>query len=132
MPSYTLFCPCLDTSPRIARDFVASVLRAQQLDDLVEPATLCTSELVTNACVHAKGIGSLVRLAIDASDVRVTVYDGEQSPPVMQQGYDGEGGRGMWIVDAVTEGRWGTDAEAPLALGDLNGKGVWFELISPN
>ncbi|XES00742.1 ATP-binding protein [Streptomyces sp. S1D4-11] len=56
MPEYTLFCPPLETSPHIARDFVASVLRAQRLDDeLVDAATLCTSELVTNACVHAKG-----------------------------------------------------------------------------
>lgn len=130
--SYTLFCPPLDTSPRIARDFVASVLRAQRLDDFVDPAALCTSELVTNACVHAKGIGSLLWLAVESSGVRVTVYDGEQSPPVMRHGYDGESGRGMWLVDALTEGRWGTAPGAPLGLGDVNGKGVWFELVSPN
>ncbi len=35
----------------------------------------------------------------------------------MRNGYGGESGRGIWIVDAVTEGRWGTDAGAvPLAL----------------
>ncbi|WP_405861640.1 ATP-binding protein [Streptomyces sp. NBC_01515] len=56
MPSYTLICPPLDTSPHIARDFVATVLRTLELDRaLVDDAILCTSELVTNACVHAKG-----------------------------------------------------------------------------
>jgi hypothetical protein len=37
-------------------------------------------------------------------------------------GYDSESGRGMWLVDALTEGRWGTEPGAPLGLGDVNGK----------
>ncbi|WP_251016095.1 ATP-binding protein [Streptomyces sp. ISL-99] len=127
--SYTLFCPSLDTTPRIARDFVASVLHSQQLDDLIDAAAMCTSELVTNACVHAKGIGSLLWLAIEAAHIRITVYDGTQELPVMKDlDADGEGGRGLWMVDVLTDGRWGAAPGAPLGLGGVAGKGVWFEL----
>ncbi|WP_455352646.1 ATP-binding protein [Streptomyces sp. SYSU K217416] len=127
--SYTLFCPPLETSPRIARDFVASVLRSQQLDALIDAATICTSELVTNACVHAKGIGSLLWLSVATARIRVTVYDGDAQPPVIRDmDADGEGGRGLWMVEVLTDGRWGAGPGAPLGVGGRDGKGVWFEL----
>ncbi|MFK4064442.1 ATP-binding protein [Streptomyces sp. NPDC029674] len=128
--TYTLFCPPLETSPRIARDFVASVLRSRRLDGLVDSAALCTSELVTNACVHAVGVGSLVWLSVVASGVRVTVYDGAPDDlPVMREGYDAESGRGLWLVDAMSGGRWGSGPGAPFGGGGARtGKGVWFEL----
>ncbi|MEE1765833.1 ATP-binding protein [Streptomyces sp. SP18BB07] len=123
MPKYALDCPPLDTTPRIARDFVASVLRALRLDALADDAVLCTSELVTNSCRHAKSSGAhLLLIAGPEGPVRVTVYDDDRTPPSLHQGYDGESGRGLWIVDTVTEGRWGTEA-----LG-ASGKGVWFEV----
>ena len=114
--TYTLFCPPLDSSPHIARDFVTSVLRALGLDALVDAAALCTSELVTNACVHAKGGGSVLWLAVETWRVRVIVYDGDESPPVMRELTPGgweEGGRGLYLVDALTEGHWGTAAALP-------------------
>ncbi|MFJ9583705.1 ATP-binding protein [Streptomyces acidicola] len=129
MPEYTLRCPPLDTTPRIARDFVTSVLSALGLDALVDDATLCTSELVTNSCVHAKGTGAVLLLTAECEAVRVTVYDEDRTPPALREGYDGESGRGLWIVDALTEGRWGTELPAPrLGLDGSEGKGVWFEL----
>jgi hypothetical protein len=61
--------------------------------------------------------------------VRVTVYDGDRAArPRLLEGYDAESGRGLWLVDTVTGGRWGTEADAPL---DGGGKGVWFELGRP-
>lgn len=131
MPEYTLFCPSLDTTPRVARDFVASVLRSQQLGDLADDAALCTSELVTNACVHAKGTDAVLRLAVGEplAAVRVTVYDGDVQPPVLREGCLDENGRGMRLVDALTEGRWGTESDAAHSVGPPpEGKGVWFEL----
>ncbi|MFC4470762.1 ATP-binding protein [Streptomyces xiangluensis] len=131
MPEYTLFCPSLETTPRVARDFVASVLRSQQLGDLVDNAALCTSELVTNACVHAKGTDAVLRLAVGEplAAVRVTVYDGDLRPPILREGCLDENGRGIWLVDALTEGRWGTEPDAAHAVGPPPGaKGVWFEL----
>ena len=135
MPEYTLFCPFLDTTPRVARDFVASVLRSQQLDDLADNAALCTSELVTNACVHAKGADAVLRLTVGESlaAVRVTVYDGDLRPPVLREGCLDENGRGIWLVDALTEGRWGTEPDAAHSVGSPpGGKGVWFELGAPD
>ncbi|MGW0845049.1 ATP-binding protein [Streptomyces sp. NPDC002787] len=134
--TYTLFCPPLDTSPHIARDFVATVLRALGLDSLVDAAALCTSELVTNACVHAKGGGSVLWLAVEAWRVRVMVYDGDENPPVIREltsdGWE-EGGRGLYLVDALTEGHWGTSAALPNGGGLVHpdGKAVWFDLAAP-
>ncbi|WP_409239333.1 ATP-binding protein [Streptomyces sp. PA5.6] len=121
----------METSPRIARDFVASVLRSRRLDGLVDSAVLCTSELVTNACVHAIGVGSLLWLVVEAAGVRVTVYDGSPDAlPVVREGDgDAESGRGLWLVDAVCEGHWGSGPGAPFGAGGAGvGKGVWFEL----
>ncbi|MGP4002164.1 ATP-binding protein [Streptomyces sp. 8N706] len=127
--SYTLYCPPLCTSPRIARDFVATVLRSQELDHLVDTAALCTSELVTNAYLHARGLGSLLWLAIEDADVRVTVYDGTTEPPARRRAApDGESGRGLQLVDVLTQGRWGMALGAPLGLNGTQGKGVWFTL----
>ncbi|MDQ0991226.1 ATP-binding protein [Streptomyces sp. V3I7] len=134
MPEYTLHCPRLDTSPRIARDFVASVLRAQQLGVFVGDATACTSELITNSCVHATGAGAVLRIATDTAAVRVTVYDEGQAVPALREGYDSESGRGLWVVDALTEGRWGAGPGNRLGLDGAGGKSVWFELgaVSPS
>lgn len=124
MPKYQLNCPNLPTTPRVAREFVTTVLRILRLDALIDDAVLCTSELVTNSFAHTKGRGTLLLLDADGfhNAVRVTVYDESQKPPRQLEGYDSESGRGMWIVDTVTEGRWGTES-----LG-APGKGVWFEL----
>jgi hypothetical protein len=77
--------------------------------------------------VHAKGSGGAL-LLLDTDDydsaVRVTVYDRDRTSPSLREGYDAESGRGLWIVDTVTGGRWGTEH-----LGAA-GKGVWFELGS--
>ncbi|MDV7215773.1 ATP-binding protein [Streptomyces prunicolor] len=135
MPSYTLICPPLDTSPHIARDFVATVLRTLELDRaLVDDAILCTSELVTNACVHAKGgDGTVLWLAVEEERLRVVVYDGDENPPVIREltaePDERGGGRGLYLVDAVTEGRWGHGPDIPYG-GQLHpeGKGVWFDL----
>lgn len=98
-------------------------------DALVDTATLCTSELVTNACVYAKGgDGSALWLSVEPARVRVIVYDGDESPPVIRevtpQGWE-QGGRGLHLVDALTDGRWGTVPSHP------EGKAVWFDLSMP-
>lgn len=135
MPSYTLICPPIETSPHIARDFVATVLRALRLDHtLVDDAVLCASELVTNACVHAKGgDGTVLWLAVEEGRLRVVVYDGDESPPVIREltteTWERGGGRGLYLVDALTEGRWGHGPDIPYG-GPTHpvGKAVWFDL----
>ncbi|MCX5204132.1 ATP-binding protein [Streptomyces sp. NBC_00237] len=130
--SYTLFCPPLPTSPRIAREFVASVLHSLELDDLIDAATMCTSELVTNAVVHAQGIGNLLWLAVEHTHIRLTVYDGSPAKPTLtDMDEDGENGRGLWLLEVLTDGRWGTEPGAPLGINGREGKGVWCELAAP-
>ncbi|MFJ5305292.1 ATP-binding protein [Streptomyces sp. NPDC088350] len=136
MPSYTLICPPLETSPHIARDFVATVLRTLELDrTLVDDAILCTSELVTNACVHAKGgDGTVLWLAVEEGRLRVVVYDGDENPPVIRELTTPEpdergGGRGLYLVDALTAGRWGHGPDIPYGgQPHPEGKAVWFDL----
>ncbi len=79
--SYTLYCPPLRTSPRVARDFVRSVLRTLNLTAAMDAAALCTSELVTNTYLHAGNAGSLLWLAIVLPTVRITVYDNNPTEP---------------------------------------------------
>lgn len=131
---YTLHCPTDLTAPRTTRTYVADVLWAQRLTDLLDDAVLCTSELMTNACVHAKGAeGAVLRMAVDVRGpvpLRVTVYDGDaETTPRLLEGYAPESGRGLWLVDMLSRGRWGTVPGAPLPGG---GKGVWFELGVPD
>ncbi|MDO0912691.1 ATP-binding protein [Streptomyces sp. DT2A-34] len=113
--------------PRIARDFVATVLRELRLDaEVVDDATLCTSELVTNACVRAKGgDGAALWLGVEGGRVRVVVYDRDESPPVAKELAPDAwetGGRGLYLVDALTHGQWGHGPAMPY------GKAVWFDL----
>jgi len=127
--TYTLFCPPLPTAPRIARDYIATVLRSLDLHQLADAAALCTSELVTNAYRHSDGCGSLLRLTVEAGDVRVAVYDAASEKPVERAvDDDAECGRGLRLVDVITGGRWGTEPGAPPWLGGADGKGVWFTL----
>jgi anti-sigma regulatory factor (Ser/Thr protein kinase) len=125
--SYTLFTPPLDTAPRIAREFVASVLRSLGLDHLTEAARLCTSELVTNVCRHAADVGALLWLAVDPGFIRVSVYDGSPGVPILRTpGTAAETGRGLLLVTNLAD-KWGVELGCPLGLGDT-GKGIWFEL----
>ncbi|UGY92254.1 ATP-binding protein [Streptomyces gobiensis] len=123
--SYTVFCPPLETSPRIARHFTATVLRSHHLDDLADAVMLCTSELVTNAVVHAAGVGSLLWLAVSWAEVRLTVYDGNTALPRTRPVSEAcETGRGLPLLDALAT-EWGATLGAPLGLGGTEGKGIW-------
>jgi CheY-like chemotaxis protein len=108
------------TSVTEARRFVTSAVGVAGAD-LVDAVVLVTSEVVTNALVHASGEVSLV-VRITAGGVRVEVSD--RSAVALRQGVTGllaESGRGLSIVDALAS-RWGIE---PLAGG---GKTVWFEI----
>jgi anti-sigma regulatory factor (Ser/Thr protein kinase) len=113
--SSTLLLGAHPTSPSAAREFVASALEDWGRTDNVATAVLLTSELVTNAVLHAE------------SDIAVTVQEGEwlrievfdEKPDQLSQHQLGRG-RGLRLVDALAAG-WGVRAEG-------RGKAVWFEL----
>lgn len=93
---------------RLRRD-VRLHLRAWGLDDLVDTAQLCVSELVSNIVTHVgTGTpGSLV-LSTGGARLRVEVHDPDTRalPTLVDAEVDAEGGRGMALVAALAD-RWG-------------------------
>lgn len=103
-----------------ARRYVGARLDELEATAVTEVATLLTSELVTNAIVHAGGCVRL-RVSVHDSTVRVTVEDpSREQPRVRRTTSDAVTGRGLALVAAMSD-RWGA------ALLD-EGKAVWFEL----
>ncbi len=105
-----------------ARRFVRHALAAWHLEGVVDTVTLLTSELATNAVVHA-GTAFAVLVARDDNQVLVEVLDGSVSQPHAQRpGPEATNGRGVGLVDALASA-WGvTPADR---LGHF-AKGVWF------
>ncbi|MET7900255.1 ATP-binding protein [Streptomyces sp. NPDC005336] len=123
---YTLQSNRRATSPKILRDFVACVLNSTGQEELVDAATVCTSELATNAYLHAEGDSLMLRVLIEPPSLRVLVYDACTALPTAARlpAPDHLDGRGLGLVAALSDA-WGT------ADGDPTGryaKGVWFEL----
>lgn len=109
-------------SPAAARGFMRRVLDAWDCEDPDEIAVLLTSEVVSNAVVHAA-----TRLALDVvwddggEMLRVEVRDGDECPPRHRHpSIDAVGGRGIMLVESLAR-RWGSEPEG-------EGKVVWFEL----
>lgn len=105
---------------RAARRFVERALLDSDFTDLSDLVMLLTSELVTNAFLHA---ATSVDLLVELCDscVRVEVTDsGGGEPSVKPLDTSTTGGRGMALLDTLAND-WGV---TPLA----DGKVVWFEL----
>ena len=91
-------------------------------DDVRGSLLLLTSEVVTNAVVHA-GTAINVRAVVAADHVRVEVGDAEARVPVPRaRSVEATSGRGLLLVEALSRS-WGTERRA-------DGKVVWFELAS--
>lgn len=110
-------------SVRAARDFVRSTLEAWDLESPLDSTLLLTSELVTNAIVHARSAFEVVLLVREGA-LEVVVRDDEPGLPRArhggQVGWDAEGGRGLGLLDTVAA-EWGAE---PVP----GGKSVWFRL----
>ena len=110
------------TTPAAARRFVRAALESVETDPLVvETAELLTTELVTNAIVHA---GCKSRLFIRAAKgvVRVEITDPDDRLPSMAAlDVEALGGRGLVIVNGLASA-WGVEPTT------CSGKTVWFEL----
>lgn len=116
--------PASPLSARQARQFVQAELDDAGADDdvLAQRLALVTSELVTNAVVHA-GTDIEVHINIDRHDIRVEVVDfGPNRPQRSRASHTASGGRGLLIVDALADA-WGV-AE----VDDGKGKMVWFRV----
>ena len=118
--SLTTDLPAAPDAAREARRFVAEALGRLGCRHLTDVATLLTSELVTNAVVHA---GSTVNLAVTqtANGVRVDVADRDPQPPEPAvRGLLAGSGRGLKLVAGLAR-HWGVDTTRHV-------KSVWFEL----
>ncbi|MGC4947679.1 ATP-binding protein [Streptomyces sp. DT224] len=123
LPSYTESLPRLPESAQRGRCFVGLVLEVWGMNDVQDAAELVVSELLTNAVQHARR--SAVRLTVTrlgGGRVRVAVVDMSRECPLPRiAGVGEESGRGLAIVDAVSQGRWGVDLLSW-------GKRVWADL----
>jgi anti-sigma regulatory factor (Ser/Thr protein kinase) len=107
-------------SPRLARRFVTSTLTGWNAEHLIDTATLLTSELVTNAVVHAD---SPIELRVDrqVNVIRFEVQDrSERLPSWRPTGPEDTSGRGLLLLELLSKA-WGVDPLVP-------GKAVWFTL----
>ncbi|MEO6317892.1 MAG: ATP-binding protein [Acidimicrobiales bacterium] len=120
MPSNLALRPD-DTSPADARLFVTHWARTWGYRSLIPAAALLTSELATNAVVHAAEDFE-VEVANTGHGIHVAVTDPSTAQAAMVQASEvTEHGRGLRVVDAVASS-WGVDRM------DGSGKSVWFEL----
>jgi anti-sigma regulatory factor (Ser/Thr protein kinase) len=112
--------PVLKTWPRTARTVgrtrhaLARDLDEWGLAHLAGTAELVLSELVTNAVNHARSprgrrIGT--RFERLEHGVRIEVHDASERKPELQRASaDDESGRGLALVDVLTDGQWGVSA----------------------
>ncbi|MGH9177006.1 MAG: ATP-binding protein [Acidimicrobiales bacterium] len=117
---------CLDLDPdpdqvQLVRAFVQATLIEWDMAERIDDTTLVTSELVTNAILHARTPIRIVLQAPDGDLLRVEVIDDNPRTPVRAADEDGATtGRGLRVV-AGAASNWGTDTEG-------TGKVVWAEL----
>src|SRR6476646_239533 len=97
-----------------ARSFVRDTLQGWGFADIVDDAVVLTSELVTNAVIHAGTAADVLCLRSD-DGVRVEVADRYPERGIPLQGAaitmsspDREGGRGLQLCAALAS-RWGVD-----------------------
>ena len=109
--------PVVESTP-LARHWVAAHLRDLPAE-VSGYAALLTSELVTNAVLHA-ATPMCVTLHILPDRIRIDVADGNPAfPSIKDYGQDAATGRGLTLFDTLAS-NWGVQAVD-------GGKIVWFE-----
>ena len=102
---------------KLVRGMVTPYLPATKLDTI----ELLTSEVVTNAVVHA-GSSPIVEVTAESGTVRISVQDQNPTWPMPREvAVDSTSGRGMALVDVMADG-WGVERVAD------DGKRIWFEV----
>src|SRR3954447_21931203 len=112
--------PASEGSPRAARVIVADELdRMTCLPEMVDVALLLTTELVTNAVVHADTAAIVLVVDLRRGALLVEVGDDDPtSPAPLDRDVTALSGRGIALVAALASS-WGVSPAAP-------GKTVWF------
>jgi serine/threonine-protein kinase RsbW len=110
----------------VARDWSRETLTAWMLDELADVVPQLVSELVTNSIEHADTARVRAALMRTSDTLRVNVADDDayNLPACRQAGPDDIRGRGLAIVEALSD-RWG------ITVAD-EGKSVWCEVSLPH
>lgn len=116
-------CLELECNPEmvtVARRFVRERLTAWEATDHLIDALVITSELVTNAVLHAR-TAMVLKLEVRGGTVRVEVHDENPRVPVMAPcPPDATSGRGLALVVSLSTS-WGIEQQE-------HGKVVWAEV----
>ena len=116
-----------DSVGRVRRVLRATLDGAGVAEETMDTAILLTSELVTNAVLHAR---TEVQVTVVVDDgVRVEVHDHSGMLPASRShALDSMTGRGLNIVGQLADD-YGVELESPTASGASHGgKTVWFSL----
>ncbi|WP_433532463.1 ATP-binding SpoIIE family protein phosphatase [Micromonospora sp. CA-263727] len=117
--------PAEPTAPSRVRHWMTAQLDEWRVaESVIGAAVLCTSELTTNALLHA---GTAAQVEIDLSPERllVSVADSGSRGTVTRARTDtlSSRGRGLGLIEELTDA-WGTDPT-------VRGSTVWFEILLP-
>lgn len=103
------------------RRIVAAFLRSWGWAELVEPAAMCVTELLSNVRRHADSDECVLLLETSARGVRIVVSDDTpELPVVLEPDWFSDSGRGMFLLSKTADA-WG-------AVPTDEGKDVWVEL----
>ncbi|MEU8626221.1 ATP-binding protein [Streptomyces sp. NPDC048669] len=111
-------------SARHLRRILRLYLKGWGLMGVADAAELAFTELIANVVRHVPGrrCQTFIFRLPDGEGIRVEVADGcPKVPRVVEGDVLDEGGRGLVLVDAVTD-KWGVEVRR-----DGGGKTVWFE-----
>ena len=106
-PAAMLMLPASSISPTAAREWARRAGCAEHAAELLDDALLLISELVTNAVLHG-GPPIMLSVECDGDALHVRVRDGSTALPEPRGAEpDAEGGRGMTLVELLTD-TWGS------------------------
>ncbi|MGI8648673.1 MAG: ATP-binding protein [Mycobacteriales bacterium] len=111
--------------PLQARRWCMTVLESWNIPTTTcDDAILATSELVSNAILHAPPVQHM-RLVLTQSHVVLEVVDSSlEQPHAKPPDFAAESGRGLFLIERIAE-RWGSDAVLDRFTQRPTGKVVW-------
>ena len=124
--SATMLVPAEPTGPSRVRQWMTARLREWSVPEpVIGAAILCTSELTTNALLHA-GTPAQVHIDLSAERLLVSVADTGTRGSVTRARTDAlsSRGRGLGLIEELSD-TWGTDPT-------VRGSTVWFEMLIPH
>ncbi|MEE3920733.1 ATP-binding SpoIIE family protein phosphatase [Micromonospora sp. BRA006-A] len=123
--SASMEVPAEPTAPSRVRHWMTAQLGEWRVPEaVIGAAVLCTSELTTNALLHA-GTAARVEVDLSAERLLVSVADSGTRGQVTRAQTDtlSSRGRGLGLIEELSDA-WGTDPA-------VRGSTVWFEILIP-